>query len=75
MEATYNISEVGKMIGRVSHTIRQWEAHDRLPAHLRSRRNERGWRYWTASQVEGIKEWIIIEDMSPGKAFRVKREK
>lgn len=72
METTYNISQVGKLIGRVPHTIRQWEAHDRLPSHLRSARNDRGWRYWTATQVEGLKMWIITEDMNPGKAFRKK---
>ena len=62
------------MIGRVAHTIRQWESHDRLPDHLRSQRNSRGWRYWTPEQVEGIKDWIITAEMEPGKAFRKNAE-
>jgi hypothetical protein len=69
-EKVYRVSEVARMLDRVPHTIRMWEYHDRLPAHLRSSRDERGWRIWTEAQVDGLKRWIVDEDMRPGKALR-----
>jgi len=72
MEEEYNIGEVAKEIGRVPHTIRVWQSNNRLPAHLLPTRNKRGWRVWTREQIEGLKTWIIEEDMTPGKAFRRK---
>ena len=69
-ERQYTISEVAKELGRVPHTIRVWGYDDRLPEELRPSRNARGWRVWTASQIQGLKKWIIDEDMSPGKGLR-----
>jgi DNA-binding transcriptional MerR regulator len=69
-EQTYTISEVAEALGRVPHTIRVWGYQNRLPVHLQPSRNKRGWRVWTKSQVEGLKEWIIEADMTPGKGLR-----
>ena len=63
------IGEVSKEVGRVSHTIRQWERDGRLPKRLLPGRDENGWRVWTVEQVEGLKEWILAEDLRPGKAL------
>lgn len=71
-EATLKISQVAAMLDRVPHTIRLWEYNKRLPKHLLPTRNARGWRVWTPEQVRGIQQWIIDEDMRPGKAFRRK---
>ncbi len=69
-ETKLQIGDVALMLGRVAHTIRGWEREGRLPENLRSHRDERGWRYWTPDQVEGIKQWIIDEDIRPGKGLR-----
>ena len=66
---TYRISELATIINRVPHTIREWERTGRLPQSLRPERDERGWRLWTGEQVEAIKEWIIKEDLRPGKGL------
>lgn len=65
----FTISEVAEALERVPHTIRVWGYNDRLPDHLRPKRNARGWRVWTAEQVEGLKQWLIDEDMRPGKGL------
>jgi DNA-binding transcriptional MerR regulator len=74
MENQLQIGEVAKLIGRSIHTIRVWGYDKRLPEHLRPTRNSRGWRVWSPAQVEAIKQWIIDEDMTPGKAFRRNNE-
>ena len=71
---TLTIGEVSKEVGRVSHTIRQWERDGRLPPRLLPGRDENGWRVWSAEQVEGLKEWIIKEDLRPGKALPFNKE-
>ena len=73
-ELTFTIGEVARAINRVPHTIRVWEYHGRLPKHLLPSRDERGRRRWTQTQIDGLKQWIIDEDMRPGKAFRKKAE-
>jgi len=70
----YQIGEVAKEIGRSIHTIRVWGYDNRLPEHLRPTRNARGWRIWNWGQIQGIKQWMIDADMTPGKAFRRKDE-
>jgi len=69
------IGEVAKELGRVSHTIRQWERDKRLPEHLLPDRDENGWRIWTKSQVEQLRQWIIDEDLRPGKSLPFNKEK
>lgn len=68
-EVRLSIGEVALRVGRVAHTVRGWD-RDRLPAHLKSHRDERGWRYWTEDQVDGIKEWLVENDVRPGKGLR-----
>lgn len=70
VERLYTISEVAKELGRVPHTVRVWQYQNRLPEHLKPARNERGWRVWTAAQIEGLKKWVIDEDLTPGKGLR-----
>jgi len=69
-EIQLQIGDVALMLGRVAHTVRGWERDGRLPEELRSKRDDRGWRYWTPEQVEGIKQWIIDNDIRPGKGLR-----
>jgi MerR HTH family regulatory protein len=66
----YTISEVAKELDRVPHTLRVWGYDNRLPERLRPRRNSRGWRVWTWGQIQELKQWIIDEDMRPGKGLR-----
>lgn len=63
------ITEVAEAVNRRPATVRHWERNGILPKHLRSTRADRGWRYWTREQVEGIKQWLIDEDMRPGKGL------
>lgn len=69
-EKLLSIGEVAQRLDRVPHTVRVWEYSGRLPAHLMPQRDERGWRWWTEAQVEGIKKWLIDEDIRPGKGLR-----
>lgn len=68
------IADVAHSLGRVSHTIRVWEREGRLPDDLLPQRDDRGWRYWTPEQVEGIRQWLIDEDIRPGSFFRKKKK-
>lgn len=72
---TLTIGEVSRELGRVSHTIRQWERDNRLPEHLLPGRDENGWRVWSVDQVEQLKEWIVEADLRPGKALPFNKEK
>lgn len=69
-EKYYRVSEVARELNRVPHTLRMWEYHGRLPRHLIPKRDARGWRIWTESQIEGLKQWVVDNDMRPGKALR-----
>lgn len=68
------IIDVAHSLGRVPHTVRVWEREGRLPEHLRPERDERGWRYWTEEQVEGIRQWLIDENIRPGSFFINKKK-
>lgn len=70
---TYQIIDAAHAVGRSQHTLRQWEATGKLPDHLRSQRDDRGWRFWTLEQIEGIKQWLEDEDIRPGSYFRKKK--
>jgi hypothetical protein len=68
------IGDVAAQLDRVPHTIRMWEQRTNfLPKRLIPHRDERGWRYWTPDQVDGIKKWLIDEDIRPGRAFGPRR--
>jgi hypothetical protein len=63
------IREAAELLNRRPPTIRDWERRGVLPARLRSKRNDRGWRFWTEPQIEGIKAWMQKNDMRPGKGL------
>lgn len=65
-----HIAEVAAALDRVPHTLRVWEYQKRLPKHLLPGRDARGWRIWTEKQLEELKQWMVDEDMYPGKHFR-----
>lgn len=63
------IREVAELLNRRMATLRKWERTGELPSHLRPHRGERGWRYWTPYQIEGIREWMKSTDRRPGKGL------
>jgi hypothetical protein len=63
------IREAAELLDRRMGTLRKWEQLGLLPAHLLPQRGERGWRYWTPEQLEGIKQWIKETDRRPGKGL------
>lgn len=68
-ERLYSIGEVAEELDRVPHTIRIWIYQNRLPEHLLPQRDDRNWRFWTAEQIEGLKQWVVDQDMRPGKGL------
>lgn len=69
-ERLYSIGEVAEELDRVPHTIRIWIYQNRLPKHLLPQRDDRNWRFWTLEQIEGLKQWLVKEDMRPGKGLK-----
>jgi DNA-binding transcriptional MerR regulator len=69
-ERLYTIGEVADELDRVPHTIRIWMYQNRLPNELLPQRDERNWRYWTEAQLDGLKQWVIDQDMRPGKGLQ-----
>lgn len=63
------IREAAEILGRRMATLRKWEQLGVLPEHLRPHRGERGWRYWTEDQIEGIRQWIRDTNRFPGKGL------
>jgi hypothetical protein len=63
------IREAAELLNRRMATLRKWEQVGDLPEHLRPHRGERGWRYWTPDQIEGIKQWMKTTDRRPGKGL------
>lgn len=63
------IREAAELLNRRMATMRKWEQLGVLPAHLRPHRGHRGWRYWTPSQIQGIREWLRETDRRPGKGL------
>ena len=63
------IREAAQMLGRRMATLRKWEQLSVLPEHLIPHRGNRGWRYWTPDQIEGIRKWIRETDRRPGKGL------
>lgn len=68
-EEQLTIRQVADAVGRLPHTIRDWEREGVLPTELRAHRSPRGWRYWTKDQVDGIIKWLKDTDRRPGKAL------
>jgi hypothetical protein len=64
------IREATEMLDRRAGTLRSWQYDGVLPKPLLPHRDERGWRYWTPDQIEGIKKWIKDTDRRPGKALK-----
>ena len=63
------INDAADQLGRRPATIRDWERRGLLPKYLMSNRNDRGWRFWTPKQIEGLKAWMERKDMRPGKGL------
>ena len=63
------IGEVAEELNRVTHSIRIWQYKGIIPKNLLPFRDERGWRYWTREQVEGLKPWMVESDLRPGKGL------
>jgi hypothetical protein len=63
------IREAANLLKRRMGTLRKWDQQGILPEHLRSHRGERGWRFWTPEQIEGIKNWIRDTNRYSGNAF------
>lgn len=63
------IREAADLLNRRMATMRKWEQLGILPKHLLPHRGNRGWRYWTPSQIEGIREWLRETDRRPGKGL------
>lgn len=61
--------ELAQRLDRSSGTIRGWEREGALPKSLRSRRDDKGWRYWNEPQVDRILEWMRRNGMAPGKGL------
>jgi hypothetical protein len=64
------IVEVAEQVNRKPATIRAWERSGMLPDELKPSRSDRGWRYWTQDQVDKMKQWIVDEDLRPGKGLK-----
>lgn len=69
-EGSVQIGEVAQAVNRRISTVRSWERLGMLPKGLLPKRDHRGWRTWTPEQVEGIKKWMVDEDIRPGKALK-----
>jgi hypothetical protein len=63
------IREAALTLNRRMATLRKWEQLSVLPEHLIPHRGNRGWRYWTPTQIEGIRKWIRETDRRPGKGL------
>lgn len=61
--------ELSAILDRSSHTIRGWERDGLLLKKLLPHRDEKGWRYWTPSQVVQLVEWMKRKGMQPGKGL------
>lgn len=50
-------------------TLRKWERQERLPKELIPERDENDRRYWNEKKLEAIKQWMVDEDLRPGKGL------
>jgi hypothetical protein len=63
------IREAAELLKRRMGTLRKWDVEKILPEDLRPHRGERGWRFWTKEQIEGIKEWLRETERYSGNAL------
>jgi hypothetical protein len=63
------IRDAAELLNRRMATLRKWEHLGVLPEHLMPHRGHRGWRYWTPSQIQGLREWLRDTDRRPGKGL------
>lgn len=63
------IREAAEALNRRMATLRKWEQLGILPPQLMPHRGQRGWRYWTQEQIEGIRDWLRDTDRRPGKGL------
>lgn len=63
------INDAAELLNRKPATIRMWERTEALPDELRGYRTERGWRFWTPEQIEGIKTWLDETRRFPGQGL------
>ena len=63
------IREAAELLNRRMATLRKWEQLGVMPQHLIPHRGERGWRYWTPEQIDGIRDWLRDTDRRPGKGL------
>lgn len=68
-EEQFSISDVCRKLNRRPNTVRGWDREGILPEHLKSKRMENGWRYWTQDQIDGLADWIRETDRRPGKGL------
>lgn len=64
------IREAADILNRRMGTLRKWEQTGVLPKELRPSRGDRGWRFWTREQIEGMKEWIRETQRYSGRALQ-----
>src|SRR5256885_13357337 len=64
------IRDAAERLNRRPATLRHWEREGILPARLRSHRTARGWRFWTSEQLDEIKQWMVDNDIRPGKGLK-----
>ena len=60
------LRDLAQELNRSPHTIRSWETEGILPKSLLPKRDKRGWRYWTPSQVDKVKAWMRANRRAPG---------
>lgn len=65
------IREAAQILNRRMDTLRKWDRQGILPKKLQPKREKTGrrWRYWTATQVKGIADWMERTDRRPGKGL------
>lgn len=62
------INEAAKRLDRSIDTLRKWDNLGLYPEHLRPKRGDRNWRYWTEDQMPGLEEWF--SKRVPGSALK-----
>lgn len=63
------ITQAADLLNRRMGTLRKWESSGVLPKQLHPRRGLRGRRYWSSSQIQGMKDWIEDTDRRPGRGI------
>jgi hypothetical protein len=69
MSANISIGQAAEELNRKPGTIRKWERENILPADCVPVRDSRGRRFFTAEQLDKIRQWIKDTDRRPGKGL------